>query len=415
MGNFKTIVLTDVPADHLADVLNTSIRQAGWEPPFVDADKYTVTANRNQSENVMGKMWHYRYRVVFRWLSMEEFAPMMQHAAENTLAKITDGALVPINRATIWTEAELLELKTGSALEVEIAEDSYPHTDYQCGERFNVLMGAIWAVSRRLVQSLKKAKDEKGARWARPEELQAAGYIQGQGNDRSLILSSDGVNYFRLTEADTNRHALVCGPTGTGKTTGIFVPNLIERLGVSAIVTEATGSRGRADLYQKTAGFRAAHGHAIFYFNPDDLKSDRINPLDRVHTYRDARRITEVIMQSTTLSTHRGDQTWDMAERLLLTSLILHSVGEREEGNCNLGYVLRLVNKGAEKLGPILEESNIEEAREAYQGFLNNSTEAYRNLVAGGLITRLDLWKQPRIKALTEETDIDFLVSVNTS
>jgi hypothetical protein len=97
-----------------------------------------------------------------------------------------------------------------------------------------------------------------------------------------------------------------------------------------------------------------------------------------------------------------------MAERLLLTSLILHSVGEREEGNCNLGYVLRLLNKGAEGLEPILRESNIEEAREAYQGFLNNSTESYRNLVAGGLITRLDLWKDPVIKALTETTDIDY-------
>jgi type IV secretion system protein VirD4 len=408
MGSFKTIVLTDIPAANLADIVNTSIRQAGWEPPFVDDEHSTATANRNLSENVLGKMWHYRYRAVFRWVSMEEFAPMIQNAGQNSFLRITDGALVPINPTTIWTQADLLELRHGSALEIEIAEDSYPHTDYQCGERFNILIGAIWANSRRLVQSLNKRKEDKGARWAKHEELQEAGYVQGQGNDRSLIISSAGGSYLRLTEADTNRHALVCGPTGTGKTTGIFVPNLIERLGISAIVTEATGSKGRADLYQKTAGYRAAKGHAIYYFNPDDLKSDRINPLDRVHTYRDARRITEVIMQSTTLSTHRGDQTWDMAERLLLTSLILHSVGEREEGNCNLGYLLKLLNKGAEALGPILRESNIEEAREAYHGFLNNSTEAYRNLVAGGLITRLDLWKQPRIKALTEATDIDF-------
>ena len=81
-------------------------------------------------------------------------------------------------------------------------------------------------------------------------------------------------------------------------------------------------------------------------------------------------------MQSTTLQSHRGDQTWDMAERLLLTSMILHSVGERESGNCTLGYVLSLLNKGADKVDRILKESNIDEAREAYQGFLNNSTES---------------------------------------
>jgi hypothetical protein len=93
-------------------------------------------------------------------------------------------------------------------------------------------------------------------------------------------------------------------------------------------------------------------------------------------------------MNSTTLSSHKGDQTWDMAERLLLTAIILHVVGEREAGHCNLGYVVKLLNMGAEKLGPILEDSNIEEAQESYQGFLNNSTDSYRNLVAGGLITR---------------------------
>lgn len=43
-----------------------------------------------------------------------------------------------------------------------------------------------------------------------------------------------------------------------------------------------------------------------------------------------------------------------------------------------------------------------------FRAFSITRPEAYRNLVVGELITRLDLWKDPRIKALTETTDIDF-------
>ncbi len=407
MGIFKTLVVTDIPIEVLADVANTSLRRMGWGSIFVNDALHTITADLNRNDNIMGKIWYYKFRGVLRWLSMEEFAKVAGGGDQRQICKLADGQLVPVDRSTRWTETELLRLKEGSMIEITVEEDSYSWTDDECRKKFTQIVQATFEDSRIVVEAGKK-NNKKGARWATDEELDEAGYIQGQGNDRCLILTRNGADFLRLPEADSNRHALICGPTGTGKTTGIFVPNLIERLGTSAIVTEATGSKGRADLYQKTAGYRAANGHAIYCFNPDYLGSDRINPLDRVHTYRDARRVTEILMQSTTLSSHRGDQTWDMAERLLLTSLILHSVGERDEGNCNLGYVLRLLNKGAVKLEGILSESNIEEAREAYQGFLNNSTDSYRNLVAGGLITRLDLWKDPRIKALTETTDIDY-------
>ena len=407
MGTFSSMVITDIPVSSLADVANTSLRRFGWDSIFVNDALHTITANLNRNENVMGKLWNYRYRAVLRWLDMHEFAKVFAGGTDRLICKMTDGQLLPVDRRTRWSQEDLAKIKEGAALEISVEEDTYSWSDDDCQKKFGQIVRGTWEDSRLVVEAVKKDQN-KGARWATQEELESAGYIQGQGDDRCLIIAREGAEFLRLPEADTNRHALVCGPTGTGKTTGIFVPNLIERINTSAIVTEATGSKGRADLYQKTAGYRAANGHVIYYFNPDDLSSDRINPLDRVQTYRDARRITEVIMQSTTLQSHRGDQTWDMAERLLLTSMILHSVGERESGNCTLGYVLSLLNKGADKVDRIRKESNIDEAREAYQGFLNNSTESYRNLVAAGLITRLDLWKDPRIKVLTEKTDIDF-------
>lgn len=56
----------------------------------------------------------------------------------------------------------------------------------------------------------------------------------------------------------------------------------------------------------------------------------------------------------------------------------------------------------------ILEQSPIEAARKSFKRFMATTTPPYRNLVANGLITRLDIWNQPRIRALTEKTTVDF-------
>ncbi len=500
--SYKAYWLTDIPTKRFAEVAVNSLNRFGWKIGMVNDELGSVTANKNDSKDIMGKWWKFEFRVGLRWLSLEEeiatareshkqvtksfedvlcdirqsvfnleisdtddstglnqssgaawwdvdtkpkstggltapsflddnFAsapaskpitavnkPMANSAIPDNVCLVgAEGTIGPVSaKNTSWTEEEAAKFKDGCLVEIEVSEDQFGWSDQECEDWFKKLVEATWVDGRKYVRENLKSKNT-GARWATVDELNKQGYLGDKPEQRSLLITKhkDTGSWFRLSEPDTNRHALVCGPTGTGKTSSIFVPNLIERIAVSAIVTEATGSKGRADLYSKTSGYREKVGkQKIFYFNPDDMTSHRINPLDQVNSYSEARRITEIIMQSTTLSSHKGDQTWDMAERLLLTSVILHAVGEREDtsispyGNCNLSYVVKLLNKGAEELGKILADSNIEEAQESYQGFLNNSSENYRNLVAGGLITRLDLWKDPKIKVLTETTDINF-------
>ncbi|MFN8658161.1 MAG: type IV secretory system conjugative DNA transfer family protein [Candidatus Obscuribacterales bacterium] len=60
------------------------------------------------------------------------------------------------------------------------------------------------------------------------------------------------------------------------------MPNLIERLGSNMIVTEATPGWEAGKLYTLTAGWRKQASHTIYSFNPADMSSTRINPIDRV-------------------------------------------------------------------------------------------------------------------------------------
>lgn len=356
---------TDIPPEMLARVFMTSLRRHQWHVTYVDEMTRIITAELKAPQNIMGKVWHYNYSAIIRWLEEDGFA---------------------------YTE-------------IEINEQSYDWTGEDCQKKYAELVKSLFEDSRGIVEALDKPK--KGARWATPNELFQAGYIVKERNPKRFLVTGDNVSCLSLPEEDTNKHVLVCGPTGSGKTTGVHIPNLIERYKCSALVTEATGGKSAGDLYTKTAGFRAHHGHKIVYFNPDNLSSDRFNPLDSIETYRDARRVVEIIMQSTTLQTHKGDQSWEMSERMLLTGLLLHSIGLRDEGKANLGYIADLFEDGPEGIQKVVADSPIEVARRAYKKFLNTTTPPYRNLVANGIIVRLDLWNEPRIRALTETTDVN--------
>ena len=227
----------------------------------------------------------------------------------------------------------------------------------------------------------------------------------GSADPRRLLLGADEEGEFLMVPAaDAAKHLLVCGPTGCGKTSSIFVPNLIVRVGSSAIVTEATAGNEAPDLYSKTAGYRRVAGlQRIFYFNPDDLTSDRINPIDQVHTIDQAQNLANLIIHNTSKKYSGGDPIWETSERHLLCALILHAVGEQG----NLASIRHTLREGPGGMGMILVNSQIEAARDEYRAFYKNSTEGFRNGVTSGLMQRLNLWVNPRIAALTETTDID--------
>jgi type IV secretion system protein VirD4 len=293
---------------------------------------------------------------------------------------------------------------TGVEVKVEVTEKD-GQWQHDCRKRQRAILDGIAsdASELELIEKERQPSDLHGsARWATKADLEKANYI-GDGSKRFLLGYDESERYISVPEAETVMHAVVCGPTGCGKTSSIYVPNLIERIGISAIVTEATAGNEPPDLFQKTAGYRQREGQQIYKFNPDDMTSHRINPLQYVKTFDQAAQVASLIVQNTSNRQSYGDQIWENSERQLLTVLVLHAVGE----NTHLGAIRKWLRAGPDGLAEILSTSQIEEAREEYKGFYKSSSEGFRNGVVSGLMQRLNLWVNPRIVALTETTDID--------
>jgi len=297
---------------------------------------------------------------------------------------------------------------SGCLLKLEVREERNRWTITHCKAKCDEIMQRIADSAVVLIQANEeqpKPTRYGSAKWATHEDIVKADYWAGVEDSRRMIVSpGEDDNYVTLTPEDTAMHALVCGPTGSGKTTSIFIPNLIERLDSSAIVTEATAGNEPPDLYAKTSGYRQGAGRQkIYYFNPDDMASDCINPVDAVKSYADAQNLAKLIVENTTSKNNYGDDVWPKAETNLLTMFIAHAAALGKD----LGYIRGLLREGPDDLVAQMQTSPVEAVRGEYGGFHKTSREGFRYGVFASLMQRLALWVNPRVVALTSKTTID--------
>lgn len=359
--------IVDTPIEHAAELITSALCRLGWQmKPGNERLRYVSAADK-RTDHIGRDVWRFDYQALVKW-------------RENA---------------------------NGIELSVNIAEKANQWTQDECAKRCREVLNAI----REDALGLKEAATTEipsttygSAKWASESELAEAGYLTNGNEQKRFVLGPGPENkLISIPAPEAAMHGIVCGPTGSGKTSSIFVPNLIERTGVSAIVTEATAGKEPPDLFKKTSGFRKLAGHQIYKFNPDDLTSHRINPLQHIKSYDQASQVASLIIQNTSSRYSFGDQIWENSERHLLTTLVLHAVAEE----MHLGAIRRWLRSGPNGLRSILLESPVPEARAEYEGFYSSSTEGFRNGVVSGLMQRLNLWVSPRIVALTRATDFD--------
>jgi type IV secretion system protein VirD4 len=115
------------------------------------------------------------------------------------------------------------------------------------------------------------------ARFASAAEVERAGLTGNVGSSPSVLVGRYGKRFLALPG---QLSVMLSAPTRSGKGVGVVIPNLLNWPD-SVVVLDIKGEN-----FDVTAGYRAAHGQAVFAFSPFDegARSHRWNPLSTVRT-----------------------------------------------------------------------------------------------------------------------------------
>ncbi|MEZ4536982.1 MAG: type IV secretory system conjugative DNA transfer family protein [Cyanobacteriota/Melainabacteria group bacterium] len=376
IAKFETTGLVAVKPNDMAELLTSTLERLGYQNIRYAKLRAEFTAVDKSRELIDTDYWQHHYRLRVSWKPSSE----------------------------------------GSLVKVQIEEKEGSGTAAECKQRADEIISALQedAEQAQEVSEWHEQTDIHGsARWADDEDLLEANLITPVIDSKRLLLTPYGNSlYLQLPEQSTYQHAIVCGRTGVGKSTGFIIPNLIERTGVSMIVTEATpGENEQGELYSLTSGFRAKAGQHIYSFNPSDLTSTRINPVDLVRMSSEnqktdaAEKLAALIITNASAEGARVDPTWDQSEKLLLTSLILHAASI-DENFGHIGFIRWMLLSGIKEVLAMMKNSPSEQAQAEFRGWLNNTSENFRFGVISGLLTKLNPWLSDTVVTLTSATDL---------
>ncbi len=257
------------------------------------------------------------------------------------------------------------------------------------------------------------------ARYAEVEDLRRAGLLAGDGVYLGVFPHRG--RELPITD-DSQHHTLFVMPSGAGKSAGHIIPSLLTR-SHSAFVLDPKG-----ELYDATAGWRAAQGHRILRLAPlEGLdKADRWNPLLEIERGPEDTGVLGLLAEALVVSSAVEDSHWDEMARALFRCLALHSLYTGDPPSLHHVRALLHYSDGLEEVfGGIEAAVHDPESRFRWQdpetgnatqthpeaallarGFLG-TPDREMGSIASTLRRALALWGDPRMVASTAASDFD--------
>ena len=225
------------------------------------------------------------------------------------------------------------------------------------------------------------------ARFASAAEVDRAGLTGGDGQPGILI----GRHRGKFLSLPGQLSVMLSAPTRSGKGVGVVIPNLLNWPD-SVVVLDIKGEN-----YDITAGYRAAHGQAVYAFSPfdEDARSHRWNPLTAVrtsplHRVGDLLTIGQVFFPNDGGGTSSEAFFNDQARNLFLglglvlleTPSLPRTIGELLRQSSGKGRSLKdhlsgLITQRREEGNPLSDE-----CADALQRLLSNSENTLSSVVA---------------------------------
>lgn len=222
---------------------------------------------------------------------------------------------------------------------------------------------------------------------------------------------------FTLTEKMCYEHVCVIGPTGAGKTTSIFYPNLLQKSSFakgnsSLIITDPKGEQ-----YKDTSYFQeSVCGRKTVLFSPYEPQySFKYNPLVYCKTESEVIALAGNLlavggkaMEIQSGKSGGGGSDWINMAKPLWAAALLH-IWHQPDGIKTIPYALDLIlNATQEQLQAILGESKYDNVRRQFNSF-NQAAGSERTVssIKITLSSNLQLYSDPIIRELVSRNTFD--------
>lgn len=234
----------------------------------------------------------------------------------------------------------------------------------------------------------------------------------GNAKNLSGLTGNDGMLLSKTVQLSSNtcfEHIAIIGPTGSGKSSTFFIPNLLNLPPeASAIISDPKG-----ELYQKTKAYNESIGRKCILFAPlEPQHSAKYNPLEIAKDFTEVREIAQNLLingaNAIALSTGKptgGDSEWtNMAVPLWTAALLFCKHEGGQLGNINAA--LQLILDSDPKQLDMLFSNSIPDVKSQYNIFKQAAaSDKTASSIKTVLTSNLQLFTDPNLKVVTEMSE----------
>ncbi len=207
----------------------------------------------------------------------------------------------------------------------------------------------------------------------------------------------------QLSKQLSYRNMLVCGQSGSGKTSSVIIPSLLA-MNTSLVVHDPSG-----ELFHATSGRLQNEGYQVMVLNyGDPAASVGFNPLIRAHSPSDISKVISTLVRAT-LGDNAKDPFWSL-QAISLISIPIAILVKQQREYLNLANVRRLVEVMAgdpKKMDKLVVGTGDMKILDSYKSFIAMSQNTFSSIAATALAA-LNLFQDEKLALITSADSIDF-------
>lgn len=219
--------------------------------------------------------------------------------------------------------------------------------------------------------------------------------------DKGFLVSK----HRRTTRRKAFENLLVSGPTGSGKTTRILLPNCYVLNNASMIINDPS-----KEIFLKSSGFFSQRGKKVLNLNYTDSSiSCGFNMLSRIQKPNDINKIAHLLVTASLDKGGSRDPFWSLQSKSIIQIFIRLVLHQQEEfrNMANVLHVLKHFAADPKKVDAWIAKTSDELLVLDYKALIATPEKTLQNIVASAK-SALQLFDDPEIAKTTAFDSINF-------